>query len=162
MASKIALQCILCRKEIAPGNRVYLKSGKEPLESVKEVLMTIPGRSEEHIDKFLSGAVCCKAVCSNSLKKLAKIRREMDFMKLDIENRIGALFDSEKDDQTIVLPASSLMNTPSSHATVPRTRLVFDTPVKKALSQPIDPNGSPVVYVSIIILCLTIAVILLF
>ena len=64
MASKIALQCILCRKEIASGYRVYLKSGKEPLESVKEVLMTIPGRSEEHIDKFLSGAVCCKAVCS--------------------------------------------------------------------------------------------------
>ena len=85
----------------------------------------------------------------------------MDFMKLDIENHIGALFDSEKDDQTIVLPTSSLMNTPSSHATVPRTRLVFDTPVIKALSQPIDPNGSPVVYVSII-LCLTFAVILLF
>ena len=72
MASKIALQCILCRKEIAPGNREYLKSGKEPLESVKEVLMTVPGRSEEDIDKFLSGAVCCKAVCCNSLKNWLK------------------------------------------------------------------------------------------
>ena len=50
MASKITLQCICCQKEIAPGNRLYLKSRQEPLESVKEVLMTVPGRSEERMD----------------------------------------------------------------------------------------------------------------
>ena len=80
------------------------------------------------------------------LKKLARIRRELDDMKLDIENRVGALHESEKNEQAI--PSLSIVSTPSSHAAVSRTRLVFDTPVKKALSHPVDPSGSPVVYVS--------------
>ena len=35
----------------------------------------------------------------------------MDSLKLEIENRIGTLFDSENEDQTIALATSSLMNT---------------------------------------------------
>ena len=145
MASTIS--CILCQKDTAPGNRVYLKSGQEPLESVTEVLITVPGRSKEEVEEFLSESVCCKAVCSTTLKKLARIRREMDDMKFDIENRIGSLYRSLKDEQADI--CTSLLSTPSSHAAVSRTRLVFNTPVKKTQSHPVDPSSSPVVYVSL-------------
>lgn len=43
MASKFS--CIFCQKDTAPGNRVYLKSGQEPLVSVIEFLITVHGRS---------------------------------------------------------------------------------------------------------------------
>lgn len=39
----------------------------------------------EEVEDFFNNSVCCKAVCSSTLKKLARIRREVDDMKFDKE-----------------------------------------------------------------------------
>lgn len=155
MAPSFSKKCVLCRKETISGNRVYLKSDEDPSVSIKLVLLAVSSRSQEEVDQFLaSNTVCCKAVCFTTLKKLAKTRKEMEEMKLEIERRIGSFFDSQNAAQTCLTSVDlsidlSGPSTPSkSLCSTRRTRLTYDTPTRNAVSQPIGLTGSPVVYVS--------------
>ncbi|XP_019862645.1 PREDICTED: uncharacterized protein LOC109591334 [Amphimedon queenslandica] len=152
MAPNPSPKCVLCRKETVSGNRVYLKSEEDPSVSIRLVLLAVSSRSQEEVDQFLAtNTVCCKAVCF-TLKKLAKTRKEMEDMKLEIERRIGSFFDSQNAAQACITSVDLSIDlsgpaTPSKSLYSPRrTRLTYDTPTRNALSQPIDSTGSPVVY----------------
>ena len=142
--------CFLCSKEPLPRNRVFLKEEEEPFITVKEIMLA------EENETFLSKAVCCKSGCYSTLRRLAKLRRETEELKREVTSKIRSVYEHRSRATTAATTHDSPKTSSQGDCTQGgshrkhgyRKRLLYDTPTKKALSQPVASLGSPVDYVS--------------
>ena len=142
--------CFLSGKKPLPRNRVFLKEEEEPFITVKEIMLA------EENETFLSKAVCCKSGCYSTLRRLAKLRRETEELKREVTSKIRSVYEHQSRATTAATTHDSPKTSSQGDCTQGgshrkhgrRKRLLYDTPTKKALSQPVASLGSPVDYVS--------------
>ena len=59
---------------------------EEPSITLKEIVLA------DKDETFLSKAVCCKSGCYSTLRRLAKLRREIEELKREVTNKIRSVY----------------------------------------------------------------------
>lgn len=88
--------CILCNNATEPKKRAYLKNlNDDPLFSLKQLLKR--HYAEEKVLRCLKEPViCCKGACQTSIRKLSKLKHELQTLENDVVGKFAVMFEDTK------------------------------------------------------------------
>lgn len=130
--------CALCDSVVLAGKRHFLKNSEaEPVLSFKNLLLR--WYSTEDVDRFfVNRVVVCKGPCLSTLKKLAKLQKDLS----DLENEV-----KEKMDKGFMHHSSTQI----ACSPVRRGRRNVDILEGNIINRTVSLDDSPVVSVSLVI-----------
>jgi hypothetical protein len=129
-------RCILCNAEVLPKQRVYFREiDSEPLVFLKDFL--IKSYRKEEVLKYLElPVIACKGKCQATLKKLGRLRQDIELLEREIEEKVTPRLNGDKQiAEGPSTPTRQLGRTP------------LDTPTRECISCTVS-EGSPCVSVN--------------
>ena len=113
----MATVCIYCNVATQPKKRTYFKDlHEEPLLSLKELLQK-HHPEDKVLDCLKEPVICCKGACQTSIRKLSRLKHELQAIESEIVGKFAVKFkdcviDSEVVDGTPQRMGRSVIGTP--------------------------------------------------